>query len=108
ELVGSVDIDADLEMLANYCRTHSGLLAIRREKTKQIKARKFRMMTPGRDKTLVLNPMIREENRMVGSLNRMLKSLGLASSRDEVKTKRPSVAEEHAKWVSKVERIMCG
>jgi phage terminase small subunit len=108
ELSGSVDVDADLEILANYCRTHSSLLAIRREKTKQMKAGKFRMMTPGRDKTLVLNPLIREENRMVASLNRMLKGLGLASSREEVERKRPSVAEEHAKWVEKVERIMSG
>ena len=76
-------------MLGNYCRLHSSLLGIRREKKKQQKSGKFRTMVKGRDGTMALHPLIIVENRMVGSLNRMLKELGLASSREETKAKRP-------------------
>jgi phage terminase small subunit len=87
ELIGSVDIDADLEMLANYCRQHSNLLTLRGERTQRQKSGRFETMVKGRDGTMVLNPLITAENRMVASLNRMLE--GLATSRKETSAKRP-------------------
>jgi phage terminase small subunit len=116
ELVGSIDVDADLEMLANYCRQHSTLLAIRREKTKQMKSGKFQTMVKGRDGTKVLNPLITAESRMVASLNRMLKSLGLASSREEAGVNRsPPVIQpplgmqgNEPSWGWTLERALCG
>jgi hypothetical protein len=83
ELVDVVDPDADLELLGNYCRQHSSLMAMRKEKARQIKARTFQTMVPGRDKALQLNPLLTGENRLVASLNRMLRTLGLAPTREE-------------------------
>lgn len=98
ELVGCVDVDADLEMLANYCRQHSNLLAIRRERARQQKRGKFETMTRGRDGTKVINPLITAENRMVASLNRMLKGLGLASTREETGMKRSPPPKPRPAW----------
>ena len=81
ELVGSVDIDADLEMLANYCRQHSNLLTLRGERMQQQKSGKFKNLVNGRDGTIVLNPLITAENRMVASLNRMLEGAGNLTER---------------------------
>lgn len=107
ELISSVDPNADLEMLANYCRQHSSLLAVRREKKKQQKSGKFRTMVPGRDGTQALNPLIVAENRMVASLNRTLMTLGLVSSREEAARKRLSASQQHAKGMTAVERALC-
>lgn len=99
ELIGSVDVDADAEMLGNYCRQHSNLLAIRREKKKQQKSGKFRTMVKGRDGTMALHPLITAENRMVSSLNRMLQTLGLAS-REQTKGKRPLSTTPRPAWAT--------
>jgi hypothetical protein len=117
ELVLSVDPNEDLEMLANFCRQHSSLLAIRKEKARLQKARQFSTMVPGRDKALVLNPMLVQENRLVASLNKMLKGLGLAPTRDDGKKKKafsnprpwwaaPDAKEPPCGW--EIESIMCG
>src|ERR1700722_6684478 len=106
ELVGSVDPDADLEMLANYCRQHSSLLALRRERWQLHRKGKFQSMVKGRDGTQTLNPMLREENRLVASLNKMLQTLGLATPRDTVGKKQQSAAQDHAKWMDEVECIL--
>jgi hypothetical protein len=82
ELVGSLDVDADGELLGNYCRQHSSLMAIRREKRKQQKSGKFKTMVPARDGTKGLNPLLVTENRLIASLNRMLKGLGLTPSKE--------------------------
>jgi phage terminase small subunit len=82
-LISVVDPDADLELLGNFCRQHSSLLGIRAEKAKLIKAGTFSTMVPGRDKALQLNPLLTGENRLVASLNRMLRTLGLTPGREE-------------------------
>jgi phage terminase small subunit len=82
ELVDAVDPD-DYEILANFCRQHSTLLSIRAEKAKLIKAGQFSAMVPGRDKALQLNPLLTSEGRLVSSLNRQLRTLGLAPTADE-------------------------
>jgi phage terminase small subunit len=92
ELIDAVDPDVDRELLGNYCRQHSTLMAIRSEKAAQLKAGTFQTMLPGRDKSLQLNPMLTAENRIVAALNRMLRALGLALNREEQdrrKKKRP-------------------
>jgi hypothetical protein len=89
EMLGSCDVDVDLEMLANYCRQHSSLMAIRGEKSRQVKARTFETMVRGRDGTMVLNPLLVTENRLIASLNRMLKSLGLTIPQEQRGPKRP-------------------
>jgi phage terminase small subunit len=116
ELVGSVDVDADLEMLSNYCRQHSSLLAIRRERTRQQKSGKFQQLVKGRDGTMTLNPLVTAENRMVASLNRMLQTLGLASreqtkGRRSLPTPRPhwaSVGEGEPSGGWAIEAALCG
>jgi phage terminase small subunit len=108
ELVFSVDPNTDAELLGNYCRQHSSLLAIRREKKKQQKSGKFRTMVKGRDGTMALHPLITAENRMVASLNRMLQALGLVPSRDAVAVKRLSAAQKDAKGMDSLEAILCG
>jgi phage terminase small subunit len=107
ELITSVDPDADLEMLGNYCRQHSSLLAIRREKRKQQKSGKFRTMVKGRDGTMALHPLITAENRMVASLYRMLQALGLVSSREEVGVKRLPASQRHAEAMDAMESALC-
>jgi phage terminase small subunit len=118
ELIGRVDLDADLEMLANYCRQHSSLLSIRREKKKLQKSGKFRTMVKGRDGTMAIHPLITAENRMVASLNRMLQTLGLACSpREGTKGKRPlsttprpawAVGDGEPRWGWQIEAALCG
>ena len=91
ELLDSVDPDVDRELLANFCRQHSTLLAIRAEKAELIKAGTFSTMVPGRDKALQLNPLLTAESRLVASLNRQLRGLGMSPSREEQdrRTKKP-------------------
>jgi P27 family predicted phage terminase small subunit len=83
ELVGSCDPDLDTELLANYCRQYSSWLAIRSEKARQIKARTFETTVPGRDGSMQLNPLLTAESRLIASLNKMLKQLGLTTSPDD-------------------------
>jgi phage terminase small subunit len=106
ELVGSCDVDADAEMLANYCRQHSTLLVIRREKKRQQKSGRFKTMVPGRDGTQVLNPLLVTENRLIASLNRTLKTLGLTSTqRKKAGRTSPAMALQ---GVDTMELILCG
>jgi phage terminase small subunit len=88
ELAETCDPDVDPELLANYCRQHSTLMAIREERARQQKAGTFQTMTHGRDGTEVLNPLLVHEGRLVAALNKMLKPLGLMSSIDERSTNR--------------------
>ena len=82
ELCDAVDPD-DHELLANFCRQHSILLAIRAERARLIRAKTFATMIPGRDKALQLNPLLTAEARLTTSLNRQLRGLGLAPERQE-------------------------
>jgi hypothetical protein len=83
ELAELVDENVDGELLGHYCRQWSSLLSLRREKSKQVKDGSFKTMVRGRDSSEQLNPMLREENRLVSALARMLRSLGLTPTRDE-------------------------
>lgn len=105
ELVGSCDPDVDAELLGNYCRQHSSLLAIRSEKARQIKARTFETTVPGRDGSMQLNPLLTAENRMVASLNRMLRTLGLAPSREEQARRQPAPNPDE---IDPLEAALCG
>lgn len=117
ELVENCEPDADLELLGNFCRQHSSLLSIRREKAKQEKAATFKTMVPGRDGTMQLNPLLTAENRLIAILNRMLATLGLTPGR-ELGTSRklqpnspppgfPPDAEEPV-WGWNIEEKLCG
>jgi phage terminase small subunit len=90
ELVGSCDVDVDGEMLANYCRQYSSLLSIRREKARQQKAGTFKTMVRGRDRAMQLNPLQTAENRLIASLNRMLRTLGLMPAQDQRGRRKPA------------------
>ncbi len=83
ELAELVDEDTDGELLGHYCRQWSSLVCLRREKSKQQKDGSFKTMVRGRDASEQLNPMLREENRLVSALARMLRSLGLTPTRDQ-------------------------
>jgi hypothetical protein len=83
ELLNLCDPDVDKESMQNYARQHSTLLLIREERGRQQAAGTFTTMVEGRDKSQVLNPLLVHESRLVASLNRTLKLLGLTSPRDE-------------------------
>jgi phage terminase small subunit len=89
EMIETVDPTIDEELVANYARLHSSLMAIRSEKTRLVKTGKYETLVPGRDGALQLNPLQTAENRMVSSLNRMLRTLGLAPTREEQGRRRP-------------------
>jgi phage terminase small subunit len=117
ELVDLVDPNMDGETLGNYCRVYSGLAAIRATKALQIKAGSYETLVPGRDGTMQLNPLQTAENRMVASLNRMLKSLGLAQSREEQEHRKkkpssnqapPGMSGPEPPWGWEIEKEMCG
>ena len=96
ELVMAIDPTADLELFGLYCRTHSSLMSLRAEKAQLQAAGTFRTMVAGREGSEQLNPMLREENRLVTALARMLRSLGLTptkkTSRPRKKTRQPTPA----------------
>ena len=115
ELVGSCDPDVDAELLANYCRQHSTLLAIRSEKAKRTKGRTFETLVAGRDGTMVLNPLLVTENRLIASLNRMLRTLGLVPSPEEKRRRPPLQADAppgctgpEPPWGWALEMALCG
>ena len=116
ELIGSCDPDVDREMLANYCRQHSSLLAIRREIKREQKSGKFKTIVPARDGTMGLNPLLVTQNRSIASLNRMLKSLGLTPSREDQGAKPPSPSTPpppglrgpEPSWGWELEQKLCG
>jgi phage terminase small subunit len=91
-LVLSVDPD-DRDILANLCRQHSSLLALRAERAQMVKAGTFQQLVKGRDGSMQLNPMIRREDKLTLSTSRTLRQLGLASTRDA----RLSKAKERIK-----------
>lgn len=114
ELAETCDPDVDPELLANYCRQHSTMMAIREDRACQQKVGTFKTMVPGRDGTEVLNPLLVYEGRLVAGLNRMLGSLGLAASR-EGQARRPepsppppgfSGPEPACGW--EIEKKLCG
>jgi phage terminase small subunit len=92
ELVDAVDLNIDTELLANYCRMYGGLMAIRSEKARLLKVGKYKTLVPGRDGSQQLNPLQTAENRMVSSLNRQLRGLGLAPSREEQEHRKKTPA----------------
>ena len=117
ELILAIDPTADLELLGLYCRTHSSLMSLRAEKAQLQAAGTFRTMVAGREGSEQLNPMLREENRLVTALARMLRSLGLTPTRDQQeqrkKTRQPTPAppgftgpEPSHGWA--IELALCG
>jgi len=116
ELADSVDPEVDRELLANFCRQHSTLMAIRAEKAKLIKAGTFSTMVPGRDKALQLNPLLTAESRLVSSLNRQLRGLGLSPAREEQDRRGkkpranpppPGMSGPEPKWGWTIEAELC-
>ena len=107
ELELSVDPDSDLELLANYCRIYSSLIGVRKEKAALMKSGKWQTTVTGPyGKAKILNPLLTQENRLIASQTKMLKMLGLATSRDQVGKKQKSAAQDNAKWMDEIERIM--
>lgn len=115
ELIDAVDPGIDAELVANYCRMYSGLMAIRSEKARQLKSGKYESLVPGRDGALQLNPLQTAENRMVATLNRMLRTLGLAPSREEQRRRPPLQTDPppgctgpEPPWGWALEMALCG
>jgi phage terminase small subunit len=92
ELCLSVDPD-DRDLLANLCRQHSSLMALRAERAQMVAAGTFQQLVKGREGSLVLNPLTRREDKLIASTSRTLRQLGLASTRDA----RLSKAKERIK-----------
>jgi phage terminase small subunit len=119
ELCLSVDSD-DRDILANLCRQHSSLMALRAERAKMVKNGSFQNLVKGRDGSLVLNPLTRREDKLIASTSRTLRQLGLASTRDArlSKTKQRVQADPRPFWAAPdaeeprcgwaIESIMCG
>jgi phage terminase small subunit len=119
ELVLSVDPD-DLDLLGNLCRQHSSLLALRAERAQMVKAGTFQQLVKGRDGSMQLNPMTRREDKLVLSTSRMLRQMGLASTRDARLSKAKSRvhSEPRPKWAPpdavepccgwEIESVLCG
>jgi len=78
EIADLEPLDADL--LSNYCRTHSNLMAVRREKRTQQKAKTFHTMTTAKNGAIVLHPLIVAESRLMQAGGRMLVQLGLSGN----------------------------
>lgn len=72
--------EIDAELLANYCRTHSNLIALRREKKKQQTAKTFRTMVVAKNGATVLHPLVVAESRLMQAGGRMLVQLGLSGN----------------------------
>jgi phage terminase small subunit len=110
ELVLSVDPD-DWDVLALLCRQHSNLLAIRAEREKMVKAGTFQQLVKGREGSTQLNPLTRREDKLILSQNRMLRQLGLASTRDARRSnaKQRVQAVPRPKWApADAEEPACG
>jgi phage terminase small subunit len=115
ELIDAVDPGIDAELVANYCRMYGGLIAIRSEKARQLKAGEYKSLVPGRDGALQLNPLQTGENRMVATLNRMLRMLGLAPSREDQRRRLPLQTDPppgctgpEPPWGWALEMALCG
>jgi phage terminase small subunit len=81
----------DAELLANYCRTHSNLMDVRRAKKLQQDAKTFRTMTTAKNGAVVLNPLIVAESRLMQAGGRMLVQLGLSGNgRRQEEIRKPS------------------
>ncbi|HMF54369.1 MAG TPA: hypothetical protein VK593_08465 [Edaphobacter sp.] len=81
EITEIADLESlDAELLANYCRTHSNLIAVRREKKIQQTAKTFRTMTTAKNGAIVLHPLIVAESRLMQAGGRMLVQLGLSGN----------------------------
>jgi phage terminase small subunit len=68
-------------LLANLCRNHSNLLAVRRAKASAVKNGTFEAMVTAKNGALVPSPYIRTETRLLTIENRMLAALRIG---DEV------------------------
>ena len=62
-------------LLANLCRNHSNLIAIRRAKAAAVKSGAFEAMVTAKNGALVASPYIRAETRLLALENRMLLAL---------------------------------
>ena len=81
EITEIVDLDSlDSDLLANLCRTHSNLIAVRKEKKLQQSAKIFKTMVVAKNGATVLHPLIVAESRLMQAGSRMLVQLGLAGN----------------------------
>jgi hypothetical protein len=62
-------------LLANLCRNHSNLIAVRRSKAAAVKNGTFEAMVTAKNGALVPSPYIRAETRLLALENRMLLAL---------------------------------
>ena len=69
------------ETLANLCRNHSNLVAIRKAKAAAQKDGSFTAMVTAKNGSLVQNPLIKAESRLIVLENRMLGVLKLNDDR---------------------------
>jgi hypothetical protein len=81
EIMQIADLESlDAELLGNYCRTHSNLIAVRREKKIQQTTKTFRTMVIAKNGATVLHPLIVAESRLMQAGGRMLLQLGLSGN----------------------------
>jgi hypothetical protein len=64
-------------LLANLCRNHSNLLAIRRAKAEAVKSGTYQAMTIAKNGSLGPNPFMKAETKLLTLENRMILALGL-------------------------------
>lgn len=84
----------DAELLGNYCRTHSNLVAVRKEKKAQQKAKAFTTMVVAKNGATVLNPLLVAESRLMQMAGRMLAGLGISGNGKRAEEiRKPSKAQ---------------
>jgi phage terminase small subunit len=95
EIIELADLDQlDAELLGNYCRTHSNLLSVRKEKKIQIAAKVFKTMTTAKNGAIVLHPLIVAESRLMQAGGRMLVQLGLSGNgKRQEQIRKPSQSQ---------------
>jgi phage terminase small subunit len=107
----------DGELLGNYCRTHSNLVAVRKEKKAQQKAKQFQTMITAKNGSTVVNPLITAESRLMQAAGRMLVQLGISGNgKRQEEIRKPSKSQPpppgftgpEPAWGWEIEKKMCG
>ena len=76
ELVAEIR-PSQCHLLANLCRNHSNMIAIRKAKAAAVKDGTFQAMTVAKNGATVPSVFIRSETRLLALENRMLAALGI-------------------------------
>ncbi|MBB5331879.1 P27 family phage terminase small subunit [Tunturiibacter gelidoferens] len=105
----------DAELLANYCRTHSTLIDVRKQKKIQIAAKVFHTMVTAKNGSTVMHPLLIAESRLMQAGGRMLVQLGLSGNgkrQEEIRkpsksTPPPGFFGDEPSWGWDIEKKLC-